>query len=89
MSHNRETWEGEHAIRQVNATRLSADLISAVFSRFGEHTPVRDEMLRIAGVLQQMEVTAILTAERTAEYGSIARYGVEEFVADAAMRNPM
>ncbi|HMA68134.1 MAG TPA: circadian clock protein KaiC [Desulfosalsimonadaceae bacterium] len=79
----------ENAIRQVNATRLSADSIGAVFSRFGEHTTVRDEMLRIAGALKQMEVTAILTAERTEEYGSIARYGVEEFVADNViiMRN--
>src|SRR5688500_15398432 len=29
-----------------------------------------------------MRVTAIVTAERSSEYGEIARYGVEEFVAD-------
>ena len=29
-----------------------------------------------------MNITALLTAERTQEYGDIARYGVEEFVAD-------
>jgi circadian clock protein KaiC len=29
-----------------------------------------------------MRVTAVMTAERTQEYGDIARYGVEEFVAD-------
>jgi circadian clock protein KaiC len=29
-----------------------------------------------------MGVTAVLTSERTQEYGEIARYGVEEFVAD-------
>jgi circadian clock protein KaiC len=79
----------ENAINQVGATRLSADSIGAIFSRFGEVTTVRDEMLRIAGALKKMGVTAILTAERTEEYGDIARYGVEEFVADNViiMRN--
>ncbi len=72
----------ENATKQVNAERLSADSIGAIFSRFGEITTVRDEMLRIAGALKQIGVTSLLTAERTEEYGAIARYGVEEFVAD-------
>jgi circadian clock protein KaiC len=33
-------------------------------------------------MLKRIGVTAVLTAERIEEYGSIARYGVEEFVAD-------
>jgi circadian clock protein KaiC len=43
---------------------------------------VRREMFRIAVALKRLGLTALLTAERTAEYGEIARYGVEEFVAD-------
>jgi len=79
----------ENAVKQIGATRLSADSIGAIFSRFGEITIIRDEMLRIAGALKKMGVTSILTAERTQEYGDIARYGVEEFVADNViiMRN--
>jgi circadian clock protein KaiC len=79
----------ENAVQQVGASRLSADSIGAIFTRFGEITAVRDEMLRIAGALKHMGVTSILTAERTDEYGEIARFGVEEFVADNViiMRN--
>jgi circadian clock protein KaiC len=43
---------------------------------------VRSELFRIAASLKEMEVTAIFTAERTDEYGDIARFGVEEFVSD-------
>ena len=32
-----------------------------------------------------MNITAIMTAERTEEYGNISRYGVEEFVVDNVM----
>ena len=36
----------------------------------------------ISAALEVPGVTAVLTSERTQEYGEIARYGVEEFVAD-------
>ena len=39
-------------------------------------------MLRVALGLKKLGVTSLITAERVAEYGEIARYGVEEFVAD-------
>lgn len=72
----------EHAVRTVGAARVSMDSLGAVFSRLGNATIVRDELLRIASGLKQMGVTTIVTAERTQEYGEIARFGVEEFVAD-------
>jgi circadian clock protein KaiC len=43
---------------------------------------VRSDLFRLATALRELEVTAIMTAERTQEYGEISRYGVEEFVAD-------
>lgn len=43
---------------------------------------MRNELFRIASALKAMEVTAVMTAERTDEYGDIGHYGVEEFVAD-------
>lgn len=72
----------EFAIRKSKARRISMDSLGAVFSQFKDRALVRKELFRIASGLKRMNVTALLTAERTHEYGDIARYGVEEFVAD-------
>lgn len=72
----------EYAVKKVKAKRVSMDSLGAVFTQFTESYIVRKELFRIASLLRKMKVTAILTAERTTEYGDIARYGVEEFVAD-------
>lgn len=72
----------EYAVQRVGATRVSLDSLGAIFSQFSDTSLVRSELFRIASVLRQMKVTAVMTAERTEEYGEIARYGVEEFVAD-------
>lgn len=71
-----------HAIKKVDAKRVSIDSLGAIFSKFDDKHVVRSELLRIAVALKNMGVTAILTAERRNEYGDIARHGVEEFVAD-------
>ncbi len=72
----------EHAVTTTGAKRVSFDSIGAVFSRFPDPTTVRNEMYRLVHALREMGVTAVITAERTDEYGEIARFGVEEFVAD-------
>ncbi len=72
----------EAAVRKVNARRVSIDSIGALFSQFADAGLIRRELFRISAGLKKMGVTALITAERTAEYGDIARYGVEEFVAD-------
>ncbi|MFW6365603.1 MAG: circadian clock protein KaiC [Spirochaetota bacterium] len=72
----------EHAVNKTGAVRLSMDSISAIFTQFMDMAIVRKELFRIAFALKKMELTSLLTAERTEEYGAIARYGVEEFVAD-------
>ncbi len=78
----------ENAIHKSNAIRVSMDSLGAVFTQFGgsgeesQTATVRREMFRIASALRQIGVTTVMTAERIAEYGEIARYGVEEFVAD-------
>jgi circadian clock protein KaiC len=72
----------EHAVKRVGARRLSMDSLGAIFTQFTDSATVRREMFRIAIALKRLGLTALLTAERTAEYGEIARYGVEEFVAD-------
>ncbi len=72
----------ENAIQQVKASRVSMDSLGAIFSQLSDGATVRNELFRIASALRKMGVTAVMTSERTQEYGEVARYGVEEFVAD-------
>lgn len=75
----------ENAVRKVGATRVSIDSLGAMFSQFSDESLVRRELFRIASALKRMGVTALMTAERTQDYGPIARFGVEEFIADNVM----
>ncbi|MCG6551549.1 MAG: circadian clock protein KaiC [Candidatus Magnetominusculus sp. LBB02] len=72
----------EHAVKKVGATRVSFDSLGAFFSQFSDRATVRREIFRITHALRKMNVTSIITAERIDEKGSIARFDVEEFVAD-------
>ena len=72
----------EHAARTVGAKRVCLDSIGSVFGRFADADAVRRELMRVGNALRNMEVTALMTAERVHDYGEIARYGVEEFVCD-------
>ena len=72
----------EHAVRSIGATRVVLDSIGAVFARFSDAGSVRTELLRIAAGLRAMGVTSLMTAERRSDFGDVARFGVEEFVAD-------
>jgi circadian clock protein KaiC len=75
----------ENAVKKVKATRVSVDSIGAIFSQFVDQSIVRRELYRIAAGLKELGTTAVLTAERTDDYGPIARFGVEEFIADNVM----
>lgn len=72
----------EYAIRKYSAKRVSLDSLGAIFSHLADSAQVRSDLFRLASALRELEVTAIMTAERTEEYGEISRFGVEEFVAD-------
>jgi circadian clock protein KaiC len=72
----------EHAVEKVQAKRVVIDSIGALFSQFEDTSIVRREMFRIASGLKLLGVTTIITAERLEEYGEVARFKVEEFVAD-------
>jgi circadian clock protein KaiC len=74
-----------NAVQKVGAKRVSIDSLGAMFSQFSDQSLVRRELFRIAAALKQMGVTAVMTAERTQDYGPIARFGVEEFIADNVM----
>ncbi|MDB4916962.1 MAG: circadian clock protein KaiC [Gemmatimonadetes bacterium] len=75
----------KHAVAKVKADRVAVDSLGAVFSQFSDQSIVRSELFRIASALKAVGVTAVLTAERTDDYGPIARFGVEEFIADNVM----
>lgn len=72
----------EHAANKVKAKRVSIDSIGALFPQFDNCLIVRRELFRIVAGLKKMGLTALITSERIDEDGGIARYGVEEFVAD-------
>jgi circadian clock protein KaiC len=72
----------EYAIKRIGARRVSLDSLGAIFTRFPDTAMIRSELFRLVSALRQMGITAIITAERTQEYGEITRYGVEEFVTD-------
>ena len=81
----------KYAIKQVNAKRVAVDSLGTIFSYVPDTGQVRSVLFRLAQVLRELEVTAVLTSERTIEYGEISRYGIEEFVADnvVIMRNAL
>ncbi len=72
----------EYAVNKTQASRVAVDSLGAIFTQLTDYGSIRHELFRIASALKHMGVTAVLTAERINEYGEIARYGVEEFVAD-------
>lgn len=72
----------EHAVKSVNARRVSIDSINVLFQQFDNSSIVRREMLRLVRKLEELNVTAILTGERSDEFGEICMFSVEEFVSD-------
>ncbi|MGL5922544.1 circadian clock protein KaiC [Chroococcidiopsis sp.] len=79
----------QYAITKYKAKRVAIDSITAVFQQYEAASVVRREIFRLVARLKQIGVTTIITTERTEEYGAIASFGVEEFVADnvAIVRN--
>ncbi len=71
-----------HAAETVGARRVALDSLGVVFARFQDPAVVRLELARVIAALRALEITAVLTVERTNEYGGVGRFGMEEFVAD-------
>lgn len=72
----------ESAVRDVKAKRVILDAVGALFPQFTDSNTVRRELHRIASGLRLLGVTTLITMERLDEEGGVARFGVEEFVAD-------
>lgn len=80
-----------YAIERVDAKRVAMDSLGSIFSYVPDSSQVRSVLFSLAQVLRKMEITAVLTSERTTDYGAISRFGIEEFVADNVilMRNTL
>jgi circadian clock protein KaiC len=81
----------QHAAEKAGSTRIVLDSLAALFIQFGNEHIVRREMKHIIGALRGRGMTTVITSERTEEYGQVARFGVEEFIADNViiMRNSL
>jgi circadian clock protein KaiC len=73
------------AIAETGARRIVLDSVTALLPQFDDERRVRRELTRVVHALNELGATSLLTAERTDEFGAIGRFGVEEFVADAAI----
>jgi circadian clock protein KaiC len=81
----------ELAIRNSSAVRVVFDSLTGIFPQFTDRNVVRRELHRVTARLRELGVTTVMTAERTEEYGPVARHGVEEFVTDnvVILRHPL
>lgn len=70
------------AVGRIGATRVALDSVGALLAQFDDIGPARHALFQLATSLEEAGVTSVMTAERTEEYGPIAQYGFEEFVAD-------
>ena len=75
----------QYAVEKVGAKRVILDSVGALFPQVVDAQIVRRELHRLVVGLRGMGVTSLITAERSLEDGPVARYDVEEFVADNVM----
>ena len=72
----------KHAAAESGARRVALDSTGSLVDQFANPAAARRALFQIAAELQEAGVTAVMTAERSDDYGPISRYGFEEFVAD-------
>lgn len=72
----------KHAINRIGGQRLVIDSLAALLLRFPDQNTIRGEIQRVLNSLKELNMTAIITAERVDEYGPISRDEVEAFVCD-------
>ena len=75
-----------YAVSKVKAKRLAIDALSMLFSTFSNKEAIREVIYLICDELKDLEVTSIITAEKSgSQENTLSRYGVEEFVADGVV----
>lgn len=71
-----------HAVKETKAQRVSIDSVDALVAQFETPGPTRRAMFQLAAAVEEMGVTTVMTGERSDDYGVVAQFGFEEFVAD-------
>ena len=75
----------ESTIREIGATRVVIDSISALGLYVKDRSELRRMIFDIAATLRRLECNPILVSEIVHGTPGISRYGVEEFVADSVV----
>ncbi len=75
----------EHHAKQIGAKRVAFDAIGSLFSMYPTPGHVRRELIKVIARLDRLDMTTMMTIERTKEYGPVARFDVEEFAADGVI----
>lgn len=70
------------AIEETNAKRIVLDSIGSLFHYFEDPATIRRELFRILTALKAKGLQIIITSERLEEYGTVSRFGVEEYICD-------
>ncbi|MHA1916808.1 MAG: ATPase domain-containing protein [Candidatus Ranarchaeia archaeon] len=68
------------ASKEINASRIAIDSISALGIRLDETSTVRNAIFKLSSLLRELNCTSVMTSEMTGEF-NYSRYGVEEFIA--------
>lgn len=78
----------EKMIKRVDAKRVAIDSIGTAFVRFSQvvdEQKVRELLFSLMDKLKAMNVTVMISGEKTARDAALSRYGIEEFVSDGAV----
>ena len=70
------------AVKEIKAKRIVLDSIGSLFQYFEDPSAIRRELYKILYSLKKKNLVVVLTSERLDEYGTVSRFGVEEYIAD-------
>ncbi len=75
----------ESTIRQVKATRVVVDSVSALGLHIKDEAELRRMIYNLSIILRKLKCTSLLVSEIVHGTSGLSRYGVEEFVADSVV----
>ena len=75
----------ESTIRELRATRVVVDSISALGLHIKDEGELRNMIFNLSTTLRKLNCTSLLVSEIVPGNEGISRYGVEEFVTDGVL----
>lgn len=75
----------ESTVRQIKATRVVVDSISALGLHIKDEAELRRMIFNLSLILRKLGCTSMLVSEIVPGTHGLSRYGVEEFVADSVV----